>query len=216
MEDQFKETFRQASAFQNMWMDSMSGMAKVWSTYSPSNPPPEELKKVRNGMLKAMSNTWEEYMRTPEFLDFMRKTMNSTTQWQKFTKNGANRMQSAMGSSNKDDIQGIMEAIQHVERRVLDSIEDLDGKLSAIRVEVDKLAAKSNDAGVRRFEAEVLKRLNDIEKAMSKAVSTPNPVVRKAAKAETTPFVVKPVTKKKVAKKAARKVAAKAKAGAKK
>ena len=48
-------------------MDSFANMASVWSQFSPVSPPSDEMRKMRGGMLKVLAETWDEYMRTPQF-----------------------------------------------------------------------------------------------------------------------------------------------------
>lgn len=203
MEEKFKESLKQAAAFQKMWMDSVSGMGKVWSDYSPQNPPPEELKKLRNGVLRAVSQTWEEYMRTPEFMEMMRETLNNSVQWQKMTKDSTNKVHQAMGSVTKDDIQGVLASVQHVERRLLDHLDAMQSRLEAMQSNLD--GAQSDAAkSVTKYQREVMTRLAEIEKAM-KAAPVKKAAVAKPAPAETASAAAKaPAPKKKsVPKKAA-------------
>ncbi len=200
MEEKFKESFKQAAAFQKMWMDSMSGMSKVWSEYSPQNPPPEELKKMRNGVLRAVSQTWEEYMRTPEFMEIMRDTMNNSVQWQKMAKENTNKMHKAMGSATKDDIQGVLAAIHHVERRLLDHLDAMQSKIEGMQSDLDGAQTKTAKS-VTKYQEEVMKRLAEIEKAM-KAAGTKTTPVKEASAFKKTVAAKKVAKKQSAAKKA--------------
>ena len=64
--DSTNKGFDQAAAFQKLWMDSLANMTSVWSQFSPSSPPTDEMRKMRGGMLKVLAETWDEYMRTPQ------------------------------------------------------------------------------------------------------------------------------------------------------
>lgn len=175
MEETFENTIKQAAAFQKMWMDSMTGMTRVWSEYSPQNPPPDELKKVRQGVLKVISRTWEDYMRSPEFLDAMRDTMNNSIRWQKWSKDNSRKFHQTMGSASKDDMQGVMVAIQHVERRVLDCLDEMQTQVNKMQAEMDGMQ-EGGDMKMERYQQEVLARLERLEKAMmngAKKISDP-------------------------------------------
>ncbi len=205
MEEKFKESLKQAAAFQKMWMNSMSGMGKVWSEYSPQNPPTEEIKKMRNGVLRAVSQTWEEYMRTPEFMEMMRETLNNSVQWQKMTKDSTNKVHQAMGSASKDDIQGVLASVQHVERRLLDHLDAMQSRLEAMQSNLD--GAQSDAAkSVTKYQREVMKRLAEIEKAMKAApvkrpsAAKPAPAKKVSAAKKATAPKKKTVTKKAAAK----------------
>jgi hypothetical protein len=194
MEEKFKESFKQASAFQKMWMDSMAGMTRVWSDYSPNNPPPDELKKIRNGVLKSISQTWEEYMRTPEFMKAMRDTMNNSVQWQKMAKENTNKMHTALGSATKDDVQGIMVALQHVERRVLDGLDEMKARVASMQKDLDGIQTESGKA-LEKYQLQILKQLAEVEKAMKATKPAAAPVAAKPAPAaalKPAPATVKP------------------------
>ena len=195
MEEQFENTFKQATAFQKMWMESMSGMARVWSEYSPQNPPPDELKKVRQGVLRAISQSWEDYMRSPEFLHSMRETMNNSIQWQKWTKENSRKFHQATGGASKDDMQGVMVAIQHVERRVLDCLDEMQAKVNNMQAELDGMQ-EDGDMSLELYQQEVLERLAKLEKIMANGSAKP---------------AAAPAPKKAPAKKVAKKAAAKKK-----
>jgi hypothetical protein len=53
-------------------------MASVWSQFSPGSPPSDEMRKMRGGMLKVLAETWDEYMRTPQFMEMMKASLNGT------------------------------------------------------------------------------------------------------------------------------------------
>lgn len=173
MDDTMKDTFDKASAFQNMWMDSMAGMARVWSQYSPENPPPEELKKIRQGMLNVISQSWEEFMRTPQFMEMMKDSLNNAMTWQGFAKDGANRMHDTMQTPSKADMEGILLSLRHVEKRLLDRMETIEGQVDSISV---KLGVNGKTAGVSptdaQFQKTVLAKLSELEKSIAAGKGT--------------------------------------------
>ena len=65
MSENTNKYFDEVAAFQKLWTDSFANMASVWSQFSPGSPPPDEMRKMRGGMLKVLADTWDEYMRTP-------------------------------------------------------------------------------------------------------------------------------------------------------
>ena len=76
MPDSIEKSFDQVAAFQKLWLDSFADMASIWSQFSPTSPPSDELRKMRGGMLKVLADTWDEYMRTPQFLQLMKLSLN--------------------------------------------------------------------------------------------------------------------------------------------
>jgi len=54
----------QVAAFQKLWTESFAHMASIWCQFSPDSPPFDEMRKMRGGMLKVLTETFDEYMRT--------------------------------------------------------------------------------------------------------------------------------------------------------
>jgi hypothetical protein len=57
MNDNMNKGFDQVAAFQKLWTDSFANMASVWSGFSPSSRPLEEMREMRSGMLKVLAET---------------------------------------------------------------------------------------------------------------------------------------------------------------
>jgi len=53
MSDNMNKGFDQVAAFQKLWTDSFANMASVWSQFSPSSLPSDEMRKMRGGMLES-------------------------------------------------------------------------------------------------------------------------------------------------------------------
>src|SRR5271157_2617613 len=76
MNDNLNKGFDQIAAFQRLWTDSFANMASVWSQFTPVSSPSDEMRKMRGGMLKVLAETWDEYMRTPQFMEMMKASLN--------------------------------------------------------------------------------------------------------------------------------------------
>src|SRR5271166_5710902 len=66
----------QVAAFRKLRTDSFANMIGVRSQFSPVSPPSDEMRKMRGGMLKVLAETWDEYMRTPQFMEMMKASLN--------------------------------------------------------------------------------------------------------------------------------------------
>lgn len=174
MDEKFKETFEQAAAMQKTWLDSIAGVANAWSQYSPENPPPDELKKMRKAILDVISASWEDFMRTPQFMEIMRDTLNNSMTWQSYAKDSVNRMHDVTQTASKKDVDSLLLAIRHIEKRLLDRVEGLQDDLADLK-EKAAAAPKSQAAATSKedlaFQKVVLSRLNAIEKTLQ----TPHP-----------------------------------------
>ena len=131
--------FEQVAAFQKLWTDSFANMASVWSQLTPSSPPSDEMRKMRGGMLKVLAETWDEYMRTPQFMEMMKGSLNGALDLKRMARDGMNRVHEQFENPSKEDIDGVLMAIRHVERRLLDRLEGLDDRVANLDKKIDKV-----------------------------------------------------------------------------
>jgi hypothetical protein len=139
MSDNMNKGFDQVAAFQKLWTDSFLKMASVWSQFSPSSPPSDEMRKMRGGMLQALAETWDEYMRTPQFMEMMKASMNGVLDLKRMAREGMNRVHEQFESPSKENIDDVLMAIRHVERRLLDRLEGLNNQVANLDEKIDQV-----------------------------------------------------------------------------
>jgi hypothetical protein len=139
MSDNTNKGFDQVAAFQKLWMDSFANMTSVWSQFSPGSPPSDEMREMRGGMLKVLAETWDEYMRTPLFMEMMKASLNGALDLKRLASDGINRVHEQFKTPSKEDIDEVLLAIRHVERRLLDRLEGLDDRVANLDQKIDKI-----------------------------------------------------------------------------
>ena len=142
MSDNLNKGFEQVAAFQKLWTESFTKMADVWSQYSPGSPPLDEMRKMRGGMLQVLAETWDEYMRTPQFMELMKASLNGVLDLMRVPRDGMNRVHEQFENPSKQDIDDVLLAIRHVERRLLDRLEGLDDRVANLDEKIDDVDAR--------------------------------------------------------------------------
>jgi hypothetical protein len=175
MTDNTDKIFDQAAAFQKLWMDSLTEMAGVWSQYSAGSPPIDEMRKMRGGMLKVLAETWDEYMRTPQFLEMMKASLNGALDLKRMAREGMNRVHEQFENPSKQDVDAVLLAIRHVERRLLDRLEGLDDRVANLNERIDNV-----DEGI----AKQGKAIEGLKQTVRTKGEKPAPTPRKATRAE--------------------------------
>jgi hypothetical protein len=130
--------FGQVAGFQKLWTDSLANMASAWSQFSPGSPPSEEMRKMRGEMLKVLAETWDEYMRTPQFMEMMKASLNGALDLKRLAGDGMSRVHEQFKTASKEDIDELLLAIRHVERRLLDRLEGLDDRVAKLDEKIDQ------------------------------------------------------------------------------
>lgn len=139
MSDNMNKYFDQVAAFQKLWTDTFANMAGVWSQFSPGSPPSDEMRKMRGGMLKVLAETWDEYMRTPQFMEMMKASLNGALDLKRLAREGMNQVHAQFENPSKNDIDDVLLAVRHGERRLLDRLEGLDDRVAKLDEKIDKL-----------------------------------------------------------------------------
>ncbi len=137
MNDSTGNTFEQAAAFQKLWMETFTKMAQTGFSFTPDSTPPEFLRQMRSGIFQALSKSWEDYMRSPQFRDSMKAMMDNAITFRKMGNEMLTQAHHSLQGTARADIDDLMQAIHHLETRILDCVEKVTTRL-------DKLEAKLN------------------------------------------------------------------------
>src|SRR4051794_23934000 len=141
MTDSTEKAFEQAAAFQRIWMDTFTKMTQTGFSFSPESAPPEFMRQMRSGIFGAMAQSWDEFMRSPQFMESMKMMMDNAITFRKMSNDFLTQAHHSFQGTAQADIDNLMLAIRHMENRILDRVEDLS-------VRLDKMEKSFNDADV--------------------------------------------------------------------
>ena len=105
--------------------------------FGNNSPPPDVLKQIRSGIFQALAQSWEEFMRSPEFLESMKQWMDNAINFRKMSNDFMAKVRNEIQAPSRDDIDTVMLTVRHMEKRLLDRVEEL-----AVRIE--KLDSRLN------------------------------------------------------------------------
>jgi hypothetical protein len=140
------------AGFQKIWMESMSKMSQAGFPLAADSPPPELLREIRNGVFRTLAQAWEEYMRSPQFLESMKQWMDQAISFRRMTNEFLGKARNEMQAPSLDDLNSAMLAIRHVEKRLLDRIEELSVQMKELSERlpaVPKNATAAKAAGLK-------------------------------------------------------------------
>jgi hypothetical protein len=153
MNNAFEKTAEQAAAFQKIWADSATRVMQAAFTITPNAPPPELLHQVRSGIFQALAASWEEFMRSPQFLESMKQWMENAVTFRKLTNDFMAKVRNELQAPAREDIDTIMLNIRHLEKRLLDRIDALSGEIERLNQQLAapaKTAVPGKKAGAAR------------------------------------------------------------------
>jgi hypothetical protein len=142
MNADFEKTTEQAAAFQKMWMDSTSKILQAAFTITPNSPPPDVLRQIRGGIFQALASSWDEFMRSPQFLESMKQWMETAINFRKLSNDFMSKVRNEMQAPSRDDVDTIMVNIHHIEKRMLDRLDELSEQVRQLNGRSNQSAAK--------------------------------------------------------------------------
>jgi hypothetical protein len=158
MNDNLEKTAEQAAAFQKIWLETMTKMTQTAFTMSPESAPPEVLREIRSGIFQALAKSWEEFMRSPQFLDSMRQWMQSAITFRQMTNDFLAKFRTDLQAPSREDIDSVMLSVRHMEKRLLDRVEEL--------------SAQVRDLNLRLANGSAIKTVQKTRPARAKGVAT--------------------------------------------
>jgi hypothetical protein len=152
MSEKTQNPFEQAAAFQKIWSETFGKMAQAAFAFSPDSAPPEMMRQLRSSIFEAMAKSWEEFMRSPQFLEGAKKMMDNAIAFRKLTNDFLTRAHREMQSTARSDIDTVLLAMRHLEARVVDRVDDLAEELSEIRERLDRVQKGNRARAAKRNE----------------------------------------------------------------
>lgn len=125
------------SLWTKMWSECAAKMTQAGGNLSPQAMPPEAMRSLRGTMLEAWSQSWDQFMRSPQFLEMMRQSMAGSVQWRKQMNDMMGNMQHQFQGASRQDIDEIMLGLRHLEQRMVDAVEDLSSRLDDLAVKFE-------------------------------------------------------------------------------
>ena len=133
MDQNFEKSAEQFAAFQKMWLDSATKMFQAAFTATPNSPPPEILRQIRAGIFSALAQSWDEFMRSPQFLDSMRQWMEQAITFRKMTNDFMARVRNELQAPSRDDTDTVILNVRHMEKRLLDRLDDVCNEIKSLK-----------------------------------------------------------------------------------
>ena len=157
---QFTESQNQ---FMKMWTDFAGKMGGAGVSFSPESTPPDVAKEMRATFFKALSEYCDQYMRSPAFLDSWKKAMDGAIDFRRQMNESMGKMHHDFQGTSRQDIDQLMVALTHLERRLVDNIERSGSRVDEMADRMDTLE----------------KKLNGFEKAKAKSKDKAKPKKKK-------------------------------------
>jgi hypothetical protein len=138
----------QALAFLRLWTESFSKLGQAAFSFSPDSAPPEMLRQVRAGMFQALAQSWDEFMRSPQFLESLKQMMDNAVAFRKISADFLTKARHELGGVAQEDLAGVLLSVRQSETRILDRLEALSNQVADLSRRLDQLESSRSDGRV--------------------------------------------------------------------
>jgi hypothetical protein len=153
-----EQWFEQARQFAEMWTEFASKASSALAAYERGASPSDAVRQVRGAMFRAMSQFTEEFMRRPEFLIAVRQLVDAASTVQKQMNDCMTEMRHQTQGVARDDIDSVLQSVEHLETRLLDRLEELSERLGDLERRVPTTEPSGRVHGGEGQESETAER----------------------------------------------------------
>ncbi len=139
MSDPFEETRKMTS----IWTDFATKMMSAGMSVEPGESPPDAAKQIRGAVFEAMSQYVNQFMRSEQFLEMMKKSMDASIAWRKQMNDFLTQAHHAGQGVALGDVADLHATVRHLEQRTLDCIETICHKLDEISKRLEAIEQRS-------------------------------------------------------------------------
>lgn len=122
-----------------LWTEMATRMAVAGLSATPGAPPPEAARQVRSAMFNAMSRFTDQFMRTPEFLELTKQTINGAIQLREQFNEMLTKLHHDFQGVALQDVECLLAGMHQLESRVVDRLEVVTQRLDEISKRLDAL-----------------------------------------------------------------------------
>jgi hypothetical protein len=145
-------TERQNETLLKAWNELAAKMLTAGWSMPPASSPPDLGRQLRANYLGAWSEFFESWMRTPEFLDWMRQSLGGGTEVRRQLNEFFSRLQNSFQAVSRQDFDQLMATVRGLEDRVRHDSQEILARLEEIQARLDAGKSGSPDDAARPAE----------------------------------------------------------------
>jgi hypothetical protein len=131
----------------NLWLETMTKLMSAAVATDATQPPPDAARQLRDASLGAMGEQVDKYMRSPQFLDVMKRSLDAQISFRKQMNQFLTDAHHSVQGVAKADVEALSDSFRQMERRVLDRIETLCERVEKLSERLHALDADKARGG---------------------------------------------------------------------
>lgn len=122
-----------ADRWMKLWSDVTQNCTAALQAVPTSEALSETARTVRSAVLKATADAWNDYLRSDAFAALLRQGLQNGTEMRRTWNEFFGRLHHELQGVSRQDIDTVMQTVQHLERRVADGFARLAAQLDALQ-----------------------------------------------------------------------------------
>ena len=130
----------QTAAFAKAWSDSCARLMQAAMSPNPETAPPELLRQIRGGLMQALTQSWEEYLRSPQFLQGMKQMMEQAVAFRSSSTEFLTKTRQATEGVAQEDMESLRAALGQMQSRLGRQMEALSAQVSRLEKGLERVS----------------------------------------------------------------------------
>lgn len=135
------------AAYSKMWMDFTTRMMMAGMNVNPKAPPQKMAEEFRKGVLGVVAEYSEAVMRSPQFLEMMKQSMDGVLAARKQFDEAMTSIRHDTQGTSRQDIDSLMMTIRHMGTRLSDRLDQLEERLNSPNGQAGPAATPPESSG---------------------------------------------------------------------
>ncbi len=118
-----------ADLLTKLWTDVATRTMAAWFSGKAHVATPMGAREMRSDIFKAVADSADAFMRTPLFLEAIKRSLNTSVQYRRHLNEMLSRVQYEFQSASRQDVDNLMQMVNHLENRMADDYERILEKM---------------------------------------------------------------------------------------
>ncbi|MFZ5831970.1 MAG: hypothetical protein ACOY3P_17945 [Planctomycetota bacterium] len=138
-------SFGGADLWTKMWRDFATSATQAGMAFSTGSSPPDAARQMRSALFSAWTAYCDQFMRSEEFRQMMKQSLSAAIDFRRQMNDFLGQMQHEFQGATRQDVDQLMRSMQHVERRVVDSLERVSSQIDELGERLARLERRRTD-----------------------------------------------------------------------
>jgi hypothetical protein len=133
----------QWSAYQKIWAETFTKMMQLGVNPSLDSAPPDFLRQIRGGIFQALAQSWDQFLRSPQFLETLRQWMDQAVAYRKMTNEFLHQVHQQTLTPSREDTDAVLQAVRQLEVRLRERLEEISSRVTELQRRIERLGPEA-------------------------------------------------------------------------